>query len=48
MNKIRKLEQENKALRETCEILSDEKVMREIKDSLEQIRKGKFTPLNEL
>jgi hypothetical protein len=39
---------ENKALLETCEVLSDQEIMKDIKKSLNQIYKGKCTPLSKL
>ena len=47
MNK-QELIRENKILKETCEILADKKIMRDIKSSLAQIRKGKGIPLSQL
>ena len=39
--KYNKLKIENKALKETCEILADKEVMQDIQESLKQIREGK-------
>jgi len=47
-NKIRRLELENKTLKETCDILSDEKVMKDIQNSLKQISAGKGILLSQL
>jgi len=46
--KERMLLKENKSLRETCNILSDQNVMKDIQKSLKQIYKGKFSPLSKL
>ena len=46
--RIKRLEAENKALRETCEILADKKLMREIRASLKEIRAGKVIPVSKL
>lgn len=48
MRQISKLKEENKLLKETCEVLSDRKIMKELKASLQQIRVGKFIPLSKL
>jgi hypothetical protein len=48
MNELEKLRKENIALRETCEILSDEKVMKDIKSSLKDISKGDYINISEL
>jgi hypothetical protein len=48
MNEITRLRRENRAVKETCEILADNKVMRDIKTSLRQIRAGKGIPLSRL
>mgnify|MGYP001501973646 CR=1 FL=1 len=48
MDKIDKLKIENKALKETCDILGDQEVMKDIKKSLKQICEGKFVPLSKL
>tara|TARA_Y100000310_G_C20407167_1_gene680217 strand:+ start:635 stop:784 length:150 start_codon:yes stop_codon:yes gene_type:complete len=45
---LEKLEKENEALRETCEVLADEKTMDVIKKSLKQIAEGKGIPLSQL
>lgn len=47
-NKIKKLRMENKALRETLEILSNKKAISDIKISLQQIKEGKTHPLSNL
>ena len=39
---IKKLKMENRALKETCEILADENVMADIQKSLKQIARGKY------
>jgi len=46
--KIKKLAVENKALKETCEILGDSKTMHEIKESLKEIKKGNGLSLSDL
>lgn len=46
--KIKKLESENKALKETCEILVDKKVMKNIKQSLVEIKKGHALKIEDL
>lgn len=47
-DKMEYLKKENKALKETCEILSDQETMKSIKTSLKQILKGKHIPLSKL
>lgn len=44
MNK-EELIKENKALKETCEILSDSQIMREIKKSFDDFKNGRFSKL---
>ncbi|MDD3175899.1 MAG: hypothetical protein PHU51_05465 [Candidatus Nanoarchaeia archaeon] len=46
--KQKRLERENKALIETCEVLSNQAIMKDIKKSLKQIYNGKFSPLSKL
>jgi hypothetical protein len=46
--KIERLKKENKALKETCEILADQKTMEAIKQSLKEIKAGKTIPLSKL
>ena len=46
--KIRHLKRENRALKETCEILADKKVMNDIQKSLEEIKKGNYITPSEL
>ncbi len=46
--KIKKLVRENKALRETCEILADKEAMEDIKNSLEDIKKRNGLRLSDL
>lgn len=48
LSKEEKMKQEIKAWRETCEILSNEKIMRSIQKSLKQISEGKEIPLSRL
>jgi hypothetical protein len=48
MAEIQRLRKENRALRETCEILADTKLMQDIKKSMRQIRQGKVIPLSKL
>jgi len=45
---ILKLKKENKALKETCEILSDKKVMADIRQSLKEIKQGKYIKASDL
>jgi hypothetical protein len=45
---IKRLRRENKALRETCEILSEKPLMCKIEKSLRDIRAGKGIPLSKL
>lgn len=47
-NKIIKLKEENKILKETCEVLSDERLLKDINLSLKQIREGRGMPLSKL
>ena len=46
--RIKRLKSENRALKETCEILSDKKVMSDIKKSLDEIKSGKFVTISNL
>ena len=46
--KIIKLKSENKALKETCEVLSDKKIMKSIKQSLSDIKKGHYITPSDL
>lgn len=46
--KIRKLRRENKALKETCDILADRKIIADIKKSIDEIKSGKFVTLSDL
>jgi len=48
MSKEKKLKQEIKQWKETCEILSNKDVMKSITISLKQIAKGKGIPLSQL
>ena len=41
MAEVKKLRKENKALKETCRILADNKLMEDIRKSLRQIAKGR-------
>jgi len=43
-----KLRQENRELRETCEVLGDKKILSDIQISLRQIRDGRGIPLSKL
>ena len=45
MGKTEQLMKENKSLKETCEILSNTDIMRDIKKSLDDINKGRYTKL---
>ena len=45
---IKKLKEENRALKATCEILADREILEGIQKSLEQIRQGKGIPLHRL
>jgi len=45
---IERLRAENRALKETCEILADTDLMQDIKKSMRQIRQGKVIPLSKL
>ena len=45
---IKKLKLENKALKETCEILADKEAMRSIRKSLDEMKKGNYISLSEL
>jgi hypothetical protein len=47
-NKMKRLRAENKALKETLEIMTDKKVMDDIKKSLEEIKSGEFVRLSDL
>lgn len=44
-SEIRKLKEQNKRLKEEVEILKDTKLMREISESLEEIRRGNYITL---
>ena len=46
--KERKLKQEIKQWKETCDIVSDKKIMQSIQVSLQQIAQGKGIPLSQL
>lgn len=46
--KEKKLKQEIKSWKETCEILSNKKLMKSIEKSLKQISKGRGIPLSKL
>jgi len=48
IKKVSKLENENRALKTTCEVLADKKTMNSIRTSLEQIKSGEFISLSEL
>ena len=48
MSKLEKLKAENQSLKETCEILSDSKAMKDIKKSLGDISKGDYISISEL
>lgn len=48
MEQIKKLKAENRSLRETCEILADKRLMKDIKKSLKEIKSGKFLTLADL
>lgn len=48
MNELEKLRKENLALKETCEILSNPKIMKDIKDSLDEVSKGEYVSLSDL
>jgi len=48
MNELEKLRKENIALKETCEILSDSKVMLDIKKSLKEVSKGEHYSISDL
>ena len=45
---IEKLKKENRALKETCDILADKRILKNIKTSLNQIKAGKKILLSEL
>jgi hypothetical protein len=45
---IEQLRAENRALKETCEVLADTRLMQDIKKSMRQIRQGKVIPLSKL
>lgn len=47
-DKLKKLKRENKSLKETCEILSDNKLLKDIKRSLNEIEKGKYIRVSDL
>jgi PHD/YefM family antitoxin component YafN of YafNO toxin-antitoxin module len=47
-NKIGKLKTENKSLKETIAILSNKKLLEDIKTSLDQIKQGKTYSLSKL
>ncbi len=42
---IKKLKLENKALKETCEILADEEAVKNIQKSLDEIKKGNYAEI---
>ena len=46
--KEKKLKQELKAWKETCEIVSDKKIMQSIQVSLQQIAQGQGIPISQL
>ena len=46
--KIEKIKRENKALKETCEVLADKRILDSINSSLRQIRDGRGIPLSKL
>lgn len=48
MTKEKKLKQEVKQWKETCEILSNKDIMKSIQISLKQIAEGKGIPLSQL
>ncbi|MFW5704467.1 MAG: hypothetical protein ACOCXG_01370 [Nanoarchaeota archaeon] len=48
MNELEKLRKENKILMETCEVLSNSKVMHDIKDSLKEISQGEYYKISDL
>jgi hypothetical protein len=43
MRKVDRLKQENRSLKETCEILSDSKAINDIKKSLKEVHKGEYS-----
>jgi len=47
-NKEKKLKQELKSWKETCEIVSNKEIMKSIEKSLKQIAEGKGIPLSKL
>lgn len=47
-NNINKLKEENKRLKETCEVLADRNILNSINRSLRQIREGHGIPLSKL
>jgi uncharacterized protein (UPF0147 family) len=48
MEKTDKLKRENRLLKETCEVLADKGILKNIRKSLEEIKEGKFIPLSKL
>lgn len=48
MAELKRLKDENKSLKETCEILADKKVLGGIKKSLKEIELGKSIRLSDL
>ena len=48
MSKEKRLRQEIKYWKETCEILKDQNIMKSIEKSLKQISEGKGIPLSKL
>ena len=46
--KLKRLEFENKSLKETLEILSNKKIIKEISQSLKEIKQGKTYPISTL
>ena len=46
--RLKKLESENKSLKETLEILSNKKMVKEINQSLKEIKQGKTYPISTL
>ncbi len=45
---IKRLRNEINTLKETCEVLADEKLLEDINHSLKQIREGRYIPLSKL
>ena len=46
--RLKRLESENKSLKETLEILSNKKIVKEINQSLKEIKQGKTYPISTL